>query len=234
MGRSSFFFRRSATLQPLFFMRLLPLVLAACLLTAGCDRFADEERGLNVHVVDASGAGVRQAEVHVVLTFDPPFALAASPPIAYATQEHTPVTARVFRRSDDREVLAEELGLVSPGEHTFAVAELRLPNGLYTLRMRAGSTLLVEEPFVLNRRPDRQNVVPPQGRTGADGRVTLSYEELSLGTGDVLLGSEASGKVAHTVSDTITLWVVPREGTPQGARVEVGPVGTTRATVTIE
>ena len=82
--------------------------------------------------------------------------------------------------------------------------------------------------------PDRQNAVKPQGRTGADGRVTLSYEDLSLGTGDVLLASDASGAEAHAVRHEITLWVVPREGTAQGARVAVGPVGTTRATVTIK
>lgn len=211
-------------------LRFLALLLALGL--ASCDRFADEERVLDLRVVDAQGAIVRGADVHVVLLFTPAYGASASPPVRYTTSGQAVVDVEVVRPSDGAQILSGSLGIVGPGPHAFSVADLRIPNGLYTLRLRTGASTLAETAFVLNREPPRADAFPPLARTGFDGHAELSYDQLSVGQTAVLDHPDGEAE-AYAVTDSLDVWIIRPGGTPQRDRVRLRPTGTTRATVTL-
>ncbi len=211
--------------------RLLPFLLV--LLLVGCDRFADEERGLDLRVLNVNGNAVRHAEVHIVLHFSPPYRQSTSPPVRFSLSSLGNVTYRVVRRTGGADVLAGSLGILGPGQHTFSVSGLDLPNGLYELELTAGEGLVKKESILLNRIPEEANDLVALGRTGANGQVFIGEPALSQGE-RVILRLQGGQAIDTRVTDSLTVWVVPPGAPPLSAGILLSPVGTTRAIVRVE
>lgn len=213
-------------------MRPLLVLLLLVNVVAGCDRFADEPRGLVVVVEGARGTPLQGVEVHARYHFAPAYDSASSLPLYFEIERPVPARYRALRKSDGASYAWEPLDDLAPGTHKLDVSDFDLPNGVYRAEVQAGNWIVLDEDFVLNRTPQQYDKQRALARTPPDGKLYFTPEALFIGTTALLPDGDAF--TLRTVTDSLTFIFLRPGQPPQTRSVRLYPDGITRLAVSLE
>lgn len=172
----------------------LPYLLLLLLLLPACSDDSvspgDSSPGLDGTIVDAEGLPVAGAAVHVILHTNPDTFLHkatesnASTTISFSVTQmpYVHVTMKILRYGTRELMLTPFDDVAAPGRYNILIESKQVGNGVFIASINIGGAIS-EQQFLLNT--DNIGLLtecPPVATSDSDGKFSLSYSILGIGT----------------------------------------------------